>query len=100
MKSKEYLKEYLESVERRGARPGDGAGHAAGHQVAPPRAAADLLIGEVVGHADVLAEVEHLQDKRVQAPSARPVGKPDCRHAPLPETANVKLKQYLNHIAT
>ena len=58
-----YLEPNLEPIQRRRAGPGHRPCDASGDQVAPPHARHDVLLAEVVGDADVLAEVDALKEE-------------------------------------
>ena len=58
-----HLEPNLEPIQRRRAGPRDRPCDAAGNQVAPPHARHDVLLAEVVGDADVLAEVDALKEE-------------------------------------
>ena len=58
-----HLEPNLEPIQRRRAGPGHRPCDAAGDQVPPPHARHDVLLAEVVGDADVLAEVDALKEE-------------------------------------
>ena len=58
-----YLEPNLEPIQRRRAGPRDCPCDSSGDQVAPPHARHDVLLAEVVGDADVLAEVDALKEE-------------------------------------